>query len=264
MKRYRLLLLFVFLVIFLIAGRAEALDVAVDGETVSRQAELVEGSAYIPLRELLDVLGGWDITWDQASRTATAEGDLFTLTLPRESSIVQVDGYPIDLGLPVLLQGNTSYVPLRAAANLCGAAVTWNGPDQPITLSPSPGSDAYSQEALLWLSRIISAESQGEPLWGQIAVGNVVLNRVAHPDFPDTIQGVIFDDVYAIQFEPVENGTVYRTPSSRSVEAAMRVLDGENTVGDALYFYAPALSPGTWINANRVYHMTIGCHRFYL
>ena len=58
MKRYRLLLLFVFLVIFLIAGRAEALDVAVDGETVSRQAELVEGSAYIPLRELLDALGG--------------------------------------------------------------------------------------------------------------------------------------------------------------------------------------------------------------
>ena len=76
MKRYRLLRLFVFLVIFLIAGRAEALDVEVDGEVVFRQAELVEGSAYIPLRELLDALGEWDLTWDQASRTTTAEGDL--------------------------------------------------------------------------------------------------------------------------------------------------------------------------------------------
>ena len=100
-------------------------------------------------------------------------------------------------------------------------------------------------------------------LLGQIAVGNVVLNRVAASEFPGTIPAVIFDRKHAVQFEPVENGTVYRTPSSRSVEAAMRVLDGENTVGEALYFYAPALSPGTWINANRVYHMTIGCHRFY-
>ena len=264
MKRYRLLLLFVFLVIFLIAGRAEALDVAVDGETVSRQAELVEGSAYIPLRELLDVLGGWDITWDQDSRTATAEGELFTLVLPTESSIAQVDGYPIDLGLPVLLQGNTSYVPLRAAANLCGAAVTWNGTEQPITLSPSPGSDAYSQEDLLWLSRIISAESRGEPLWGQIAVGNVVLNRVAHPDFPDTIQGVIFDDVYAIQFEPVENGTVYADPVPSSVLAARMALSGTQAVGNCLYFYNPALSQDTWIASHRTYYATIGSHRFFL
>ena len=42
------------------------------------------------------------------------------------------------------------------------------------------------------------------------------------------------------------------------------VTDGENTVGEALYFYAPALSQGIWINANRTYHKTIGCHRFYL
>ena len=47
-------------------------------------------------------------------------------------------------------------------------------------------------------------------------------------------------------------------------EAARRVLAGENVIGDALYFYAPALSQGLWINANRTYCKTIGCHRFYL
>ena len=264
MKRYRLLLLFVFLIVFLLAGRADALEVERGGETVSRQAELVEGSTYLPVRDLLGALGQWDISWDQASRTVTAEGDLFTLTLPSESSIVQVDGYPVDLGLPVLLQGNTSYVPLRAAANLCGAAVTWNGPDRPITLAPSPGLDAYSQEDLLWLSRIISAESQGEPLWGQIAVGNVVLNRVAHPDFPDTIQDVIFDDAYAIQFAPVENGSVYDEPVPSSILAARMALSGTQAAGDCLYFYNPALSQDTWIAGHRTYYTTIGSHRFFL
>ena len=69
---------------------------------------------------------------------------------------------------------------------------------------------------------------------------------------------------YAVQFEPVSNGTVYDTPAASSVEAARRVLNGEKTVEGALYFYAPALSPGTWIVSNRTYLTTIGCHRFFL
>ncbi|MEI3363915.1 MAG: cell wall hydrolase [Oscillospiraceae bacterium] len=101
-------------------------------------------------------------------------------------------------------------------------------------------------------------------LEGQIAVGNVVLNRVKSKEFPNTVSGVIFDRRHAVQFEPVANGTLYQTPNTQSVEAAKRALDGESVVGNAVDFYAPALSQGTWINANRVYHMTIGCHRFYL
>ena len=99
---------------------------------------------------------------------------------------------------------------------------------------------------------------------GQIAVGNVVINRTQSADFPNSICAVIFDRKNAVQFEPVENGTIYRTPSEKSMEAARRVLDGENTAGQSLYFYAPALSQGVWINANRTYYTTIGCHRFYL
>lgn len=99
---------------------------------------------------------------------------------------------------------------------------------------------------------------------GQIAVGNVILNRVASPQFPDTVQAVIFDRKDAVQFEPVGNGRIYQSPSETSVEAARQALAGENVIGDALYFYAPALSQGVWINANCTYQQTIGCHRFYL
>ena len=75
---------------------------------------------------------------------------------------------------------------------------------------------------------------------------------------------MVFDRKNGVQFEPVSNGTIYKTPSSTAVEAAKRALDGERPVGEALYFYAPALSQGLWITANRTYLQTIGCHRFYL
>ena len=104
----------------------------------------------------------------------------------------------------------------------------------------------------------------GESLEGQIAVGNVVLNRVRSTEFPESVQAVVFDRKDGVQFEPVSNGSVYDEPTARSVLAAKAALAGTDIVGDCLYFYAPALSQGTWIKNNRTYYTTIGCHRFYL
>ena len=53
-------------------------------------------------------------------------------------------------------------------------------------------------------------------------------------------------------------------PTDQSVEAARRTLSGEKSLEGAMFFYAPALSEGVWINGNRTYLTTIGCHRFYL
>ena len=94
-------------------------------------------------------------------------------------------------------------------------------------------------------------------------MGNVVLNRVKSPDFPDTIYGVIFDDRWGGQFEPVRNGTVYDEPTAESVEAARLCLEGVNTAGDSLYFLAPHLTDNHWTMENRTYVTTIGCHWFY-
>ena len=94
-------------------------------------------------------------------------------------------------------------------------------------------------------------------------MGNVVLNRVADEQFPDTIKDVVFDTKNGVQFEPTSNGTIYDEPTQSAVLAAKLCLDGADVVGDCLYFYAPALSAGTWIVNNRTYHTTIGCHRFF-
>ncbi len=95
-------------------------------------------------------------------------------------------------------------------------------------------------------------------------MGNVVLNRVASAQYPDTILGVIFDRKDAVQFEPVANGTIYDEPAASSVLAAQLALEGTAAVPeDCLYFFAPALSQGTWIRENCTYYTTIGCHQFY-
>ncbi|WP_295580840.1 cell wall hydrolase [uncultured Oscillibacter sp.] len=242
------------------AQAARTVPVQVDGDLLPGAAHLDQGVTYVPLRSLLDTLGGWELHWDSASAQAVAQSGERRLTASPAAGTVTLDGmaYP---GLVYVSDGRT-YVPLRLVANLLGGAAVWD-PYLDGAAVTSAGAD-YDAVELYWLSRIISAESRGEPMEGQIAVGNVVLNRVASDEFPDTIPAVVFDQSYATQFEPVDNGTVYNTPAAQSVEAAKRVLDGEETVADALYFYAPALSQGVWINANRPYFTTIGCHRFYL
>ena len=58
---------------------------------------------------------------------------------------------------------------------------------KPVTTTQTLNNSDY-----MLLARIISAESRGEPYEGQVAVGAVILNRIEHPSFPDTMSGVIY------------------------------------------------------------------------
>ncbi len=237
-----------------------SVPVQVDAGELSAACYVESGVTYAPFRALLNTLGGWSVWWDSETRQAAAQSESVRLRADPAADTLTVNGtvYP---GRVTVERGIT-YVPLRLLCEALGCAVEWDPYlGGAAVTTPQAGYDASE---LYWLSRIIYAESGAEILTGQIAVGNVVLNRVESDEFPDTIQGVIFDRTDAVQFEPVANGHIYKTPSPQSIEAAKRVLDGENVIGEALYFYAPALSQGVWINANRTYSQTIGCHRFYV
>lgn len=109
------------------------------------------------------------------------------------------------------------------------------------------------------LAQIINAEAKGEPYNGKVAVGNVVLNRVNSPDFPDTIKEVIFERG---QFYPVTSGSIYNKPSEESIKAAKDVMNGKQIVSkQALYFYNPDTSTSDWIFSRKTI-MDIGNHRF--
>ena len=141
----------------------------------------------------------------------------------------------------------------------------WDGTQSTIQITSGSGpilsgEQAYQADVVYWLSRIIYAESGNQPLDGKIAVGNVVLNRVASPRFPNSVYEVIFQ---RNQFTPAANGSINRTPSAESVVAAKLCLDGANTAGSALYFVNPTVAPGSWASRNRPYVATIGAHAFY-
>jgi len=109
------------------------------------------------------------------------------------------------------------------------------------------------------LAHLIYAEAAGEPFEGKVAVAAVILNRLASPQFPKTIEGVVFEP-YA--FEPVRNGRLWRGTSQRSYEALDEALRGRDPTNGALYFYNPDLvSPDNWIRTRRVVQV-IGRHHF--
>lgn len=228
------------------------------------QGWIEDGTSYMTLRALAQH-ADYELTWD-GSRAWLKGVDL-------ELSARPGDLYILSNGRALYVEGGVRVVdgkltlPLRVLAAATGGSLSWNAGTATASLGLSgasaPKAD-YDGEDLYWLSRIISAESRGEPLLGQIAVGNVVLNRVADGQFPNTIKDVIFDTKYAVQFEPVSNGTVYDEPTQSSVLAAKMALEGARVVGNCLYFFAPALSEGNWIVSNRTYYTTIGGHSFYL
>lgn len=120
------------------------------------------------------------------------------------------------------------------------------------------------RDSLYWLARIVYAEAGAEPYDGQVAVANVILNRVRSSQFADTVYGVIFEYYKGIpQFSPVADGTIYNTPSETAMQAARDAANGYAPVGNALYFFNPQKAAGSWIVNTRTYITTIGGHAFY-
>ena len=128
----------------------------------------------------------------------------------------------------------------------------------------SRGTTTTAATNLYWLSRIIHAEAEAEPYAGKVAVGNVVINRANSGTFASTIKGVIFEYSHGLpQFSPVADGTIYKTPSLISVQAAKAALAGERPVGTSMFFFNPDKSAGSWIVNNKTFVKTIGNHDFY-
>lgn len=88
------------------------------------------------------------------------------------------------------------------------------------------------------LASIIFCEAGNQSFTGQVAVGAVVLNRVANEAYPDTMEEVIYQPG---QFCPAGSGWLDRVRSTdgyteSAMQAAEAALAGENPIGDCLYF----------------------------
>lgn len=243
--------------------------VYLDGrEVLDGECVIIDSITYVPLRNFCNLLDSCKFTWNGKTGTATVKTDDLTLTVQNNAMYIIANGrYLYTVGKVMNLNGHM-YVPIRPLARAFAEELTWNASARSVELKTvgdkraiSPA--AYNSDDLYWLSRIISAESKGEPLQGQIAVGNVVLNRVRSRSYPNTIYGVIFDRKHGTQFSPVSFGTIYNPPSASSVIAAKICLEGYTLSDDILFFMNPRIATNSWISKNRPYAFTIGNHDFY-
>ena len=122
----------------------------------------------------------------------------------------------------------------------------------------SAAANASRDRELYLLARIISAEARGEPYEGQVAVGAVVLNRVRHPSFPNTLSGVIYQNG---AFTAVVDGQFDQPIADSAYKAARDALNGWDPSGGAIYYYNPAKTTNKWIYSRPVIKR-IGQHVF--
>lgn len=108
------------------------------------------------------------------------------------------------------------------------------------------------------LARAINGEARGEPYTGQVAVGAVIMNRVRHASFPNTIAGVIYQPG---AFTAVSDGQIHANMSESCIRAARDALNGWDPVGGAIYYYNPKTATNQWIRTREVI-ATIGKHVF--
>ena len=133
------------------------------------------------------------------------------------------------------------------------------GPQTLSALGISVGTVPQATESNIYLlARIISAEARGESYTGQVAVGAVVLNRVEHPSFPDTISGVIYQKG---AFTAVTDGQFDQPIASSAYNAARDALNGWDPSGGAIYYYNPDKTSNKWIRSRPVI-TRIGSHLF--
>lgn len=111
------------------------------------------------------------------------------------------------------------------------------------------------------LLRIAMAEAEGEGTEGKALVMKVVLNRVEDREFPNSVEGVVFQPG---QFEPVlDDGRYWNVEPDAECYKALYMVQCENwddTEG-ALYFCRTGSSP--WMENNTEYLFTMGNHSFY-
>ncbi|MFC4768569.1 spore cortex-lytic enzyme [Effusibacillus consociatus] len=106
------------------------------------------------------------------------------------------------------------------------------------------GSSRFSPNDIRLLQRTVYGEARGEPYIGQVAVAAVVLNRIDHSRFPNTVAGVIFQPG---AFTAVDDGQIWLEPNSTSRKAALDAINGWDPSSGALYYFNPATATSKWI-----------------
>ncbi|MBE7045011.1 MAG: spore cortex-lytic enzyme [Ruminococcaceae bacterium] len=141
--------------------------------------------------------------------------------------------------------------------------LTPDGIAGPATLAaiglPTGSTSSYHSNVNL-LARVVNGEARGESYEGQVAIAAVVLNRVRHASFPNSIAGVIYQQG---AFTAVDDGQINLSVNDSCYRAARDALNGWDPSGGAIYYYNPSTATNQWIRSRPIIR-TIGKHVFCL
>lgn len=119
-------------------------------------------------------------------------------------------------------------------------------------------STGYSDSDVELLAKVISAEARGESYEGQVAVGAVILNRVKHPSFPDSISGVVYQNG---AFSCVNDSNWYAAVADSARRAAIDAINGWDPSGGAIYYFNAGKTNDAYMHSRPVVKV-IGNHKF--
>ena len=122
----------------------------------------------------------------------------------------------------------------------------------------SSSSGGNNSNDLNLLSRVVYSEARGEPYVGQVAVAAIVLNRVSHSSFPNSVAGVVYQSG---AFDAVSDGQINLTPDSTARKAAQDAINGWDPTYGCIYYFNPSTATSKWI-WSRPQVLTIGKHIF--
>lgn len=233
---------------------------------------MLDGKAYLPLRHIAEFLH-INVVWDEDSYTAILDpvplhvkgegeslGDISTEYQTTPQLIMERNGIT---DLSKLKPGDAlkvviPYVMQVEVQPLVLEEVVEQTDDQEDKQAMAQA--IMESEDFKLLAKIVQVEAGWESYEGQLAVANVVLNRVEDPMFPNTIHDVIYAPG---QFPPAHNGLLDAAVPNESVkQATLAAMTGENNIEGALYFHNPKVSSGAfWESLTLI--AEIGNHRFY-
>ncbi len=99
------------------------------------------------------------------------------------------------------------------------------------------------------LAKAVYSEARGESFRGQVAVAAVILNRIDHASFPNSVRGVIYQEN---AFTAVADGQINLEPDQKAVDAVEKAIQGEDPTHGAVYYYNPKIATSDWMDEKAV------------
>lgn len=229
------------------------IDIVVNNQFLLTNVDpfVFKANTYVPIRSMVNLIEGATIYWNgeykRVDITLPLKNGQKTLSFFTNSNDYIVNGVKKKMQLPTIQVNGAMMISLNSIASLMELTVnsdliyffaTIQVPNATINQNALT-SRYYTPSEVIQFSRLIYKEAGAAGYDAMHGVASVVLNHVRHPYYPNTVNNVIFARApsgaphYVPAHKPNFSSVI---PNYSSVLAAKRVLRGENSVANCIYF----------------------------